>query len=296
MNTQARTIGHSFAAFAGDIKLAHSIFALPFAASAFVIGHLPLPTIGQTVSLLLAMVSARSFAMGMNRYIDRNIDAENPRTTQRGIPSQKLSERAALGWCGLSAVCLLLAAFTLSKMAGILSVPLLFVLAFYSYWKRFSWLAHWYLGLCLGFAPVAVCIAIKGSAPLAVTLLGIAITMWTAGFDILYSLQDIAFDRGKGLRSIPSRFGPAPAILVSRSCFITMITLLLWVGHFASRGAIYYAGVLAIALILFYEQYLIRDAKLTGKSKNISAAFFNANAYVSVAFFAAVVADYWIGL
>jgi 4-hydroxybenzoate polyprenyltransferase len=277
--------------FFSDIKFTHSIFALPFAASALVIAGIGLPSSQQTLLLLLAMVSARSFAMGMNRYIDRHLDRQNPRTENRAIPSGKLNPRMgfaiSLGWGAL----LVAAAFLLSNLAGYLSFPLLLVLAFYPYWKRFSWFTHWYLGMCLGFAPVAVCIALTGAAPAAIVALGIGVTMWTAGFDILYALQDLKTDKAQGIYSIPARFGAKRAIAISRACFVVMIGMLFLVGVYANLGKIYAVGVAGIALLLAYEHYLIRDAQVDGTSKNLGMAFFNTNAYVSVAYLIVTVTD-----
>jgi 4-hydroxybenzoate polyprenyltransferase len=284
----------SFTAFAADIKIAHSIFALPFAASAFIIGGLPIPTAPQVLLLLGCMVSARSFAMGMNRFLDRKIDAENPRTVRRKIPAGELSPQAGLAWSLAWALLFVALAAALSPLAGWCAVPMLVVLMSYSFMKRLTWLTHWYLGACLGLAPVAVAIAITGGAPAAVFLVGISVCLWTAGFDILYSLQDLAFDRDKGLRSVPGAFGPAASLWISRACFVVMTALLALAGILAARQTLYFVGVAVVAAILAYEQWLVRDARHTGSSTNINVAFFNANAYVSVVFFAFCMLDLWL--
>ena len=223
--------------------------------------------------------------MGMNRYLDRKIDAANPRTQMRAIPSGALPELAGLFWSLAAGVVFVGAAFSLSLLAGILSVPLLFLLMTYSLLKRFTWLTHWYLGICLGFAPVGVSVALTGSVDSSVLLLALAVAQWTAGFDILYSLQDRDFDMVTGLRSVPVQFGPLVSLWISRACFVAMILLLALVGWVAGLGPIYFAGVTLVAALLIYEQYLVRDVKKYGTSKNINAAFFNLNAYVSVLFF-----------
>jgi len=284
-------LANSFVAFTKDIKLAHSVFALPFAASAVIIGGLQMPSAQQVFWLVLAMVGARSFAMGFNRFIDRDYDRENPRTQVRGIPSGKISSGLMLGWTCAWGLLLVFASFQLNLYVGLLSLPLLAVLGFYSYWKRFSWFTHWYLGICLGLAPIAVCLALTGTVPLAVFCVGAAVALWTAGFDILYALQDVAFDRAQNLASIPARFGPRRALQISRACFAAMFLLLTAAGWLAAMGVIYFVGVGAIGVILAYEHYLVRDAQHGGKSANLNAAFFTANAYVSIVFFAISVTD-----
>jgi 4-hydroxybenzoate polyprenyltransferase len=284
-------VWRSLALFAADIKIAHSVFALPFAASAFVIGALPLPTARQTALLLVCMVCARSFAMGMNRYLDRAIDAENPRTKMRKIPVGALTPSAGLTWSLAAGVAFAVAAAALSPLAGRLSVPLLLVLMTYSFWKRWSWLTHWYLGACLGLAPVAVAIALTGKASVPVLLVALAVCLWTAGFDILYSLQDLDFDRRQELKSVPARFGAARALWLSRASFAGMLGLLGVAGVLAGLGPVYYAGVTVVGAILTYEHVVVRDARHDGRSARINAAFFTANAYVSVVFLAMTCLD-----
>lgn len=286
-----QALGRSFAAFAADIKLAHSIFALPFAASAFILGHIAVPDLRQIALLLVCMVSARSFAMGMNRYLDRDIDSENPRTRIRKIPSGELQPAQGLAWSLAWGAVFVAAAFSLNRLAGYCSVPLLVILLSYSLMKRFTWLAHFYLGMCLGLAPIAVQIALQGAISLPVLLVGLAVTLWTAGFDILYSLQDMQFDKDKGLHSVPRYFGPRNSLYISRVSFAAMVVLLCIAGRFSGLGALYYFGVAVVGGILTFEHVMVRDARHDGRSAKINAAFFNANAYVSVAFFAFALAD-----
>jgi len=284
----------SIRAFAADIKIAHSIFALPFAMSAFVLGHLPLPSTKQVLLLLLCMISARSFAMGVNRVLDHRLDQANPRTRGRMIPRGKLSTRQGFAWSALAGVVFIAAAFTLSPVAGYSAPLLLAVLAMYTLMKRLTWLTHWYLGICLGLAPIAVSIALTGRAPLAVLLVGIGVCLWTAGFDILYALQDREFDQQHHLHSIPSRFGPATALWVSRCCFAAMSAALTLAGRWAGLGPLYYIGVAAVTALLVYEQILVRDAKINGTSPHLNLAFFNMNAYVSVVYFVFTALDAYL--
>lgn len=243
--------------------------------------------------LLGCMVSARSFAMGMNRFFDHRIDAINPRTSQRMIPKGSLSPSAGLGWSLFAGFVFVGFSFGLSPLAGMFRPAVLIILAGYPFMKKLTWLTHWYLGACLGFAPMAVAIALNGYCSLQTILLGLAVTFWTAGFDILYALQDLEFDRSHKLKSVPAMFGPAKALVFSRVCFSAMIALLASAGMLAEMGVLYFAGVGVVAGILIYEHILVRDADATGHSKHINAAFFNLNAYVSVLFLLFTCADYW---
>jgi 4-hydroxybenzoate polyprenyltransferase len=275
----------SFRPFAADIKLAHSIFALPFAMAAFPLGGLPVPTLRQLALVVLCMVGARTFAMGMNRVLDREVDATNPRTRGRGIPRGALTVGQGLAWSLAAAALFVVAASALSPLAGYCALPLLGVLLLYSLMKRLTWLTHWYLGFCLGLAPIGVQIALTGTASPAVLLLGVAVCFWTAGFDVLYALQDLEFDRVNGLYSVPRRFGPRRSLWISRASFALMVMALASAGVLAGAGRVYYGGVAAVAALLAYEHFLVRDACHDGKSRHLGVAFFNLNAYVSVVFF-----------
>jgi 4-hydroxybenzoate polyprenyltransferase len=241
------------------------------------------------------MVTARSFAMGMNRYLDHEIDARNPRTRLRKIPAGELAAHHGLGWSLAAAALFLAAAFALSPLAAFCAPFLLAILGAYSFLKRLTWATHWYLGLCLGLAPIAVEIALSGQVSLPVLAVGAAVALWTAGFDLLYALQDMDFDREAGLNSFPARFGPATTLRMSRWCFVLMIALLVSAGRLAGLHGLYFAGVAAVAAILGYEQWIVRDARVTGASTRLNVAFFNANAYVSVVFLAFVALDRFVG-
>lgn len=285
------TLSKSFGAFAADIKLSHSIFALPFVGTGLLMAGVNEMELSQLVLIILSMVSARSFAMGMNRYLDSDLDSDNSRTSMRAIPSGRLNRRTCLAWSLAFAVIFIVAANSLSSLAGLLAFPLLIVLSFYSFMKRISWMTHWYLGVCLGLAPIAAQIAIKDTVTLPVLLTGGAVALWTAGFDLLYSLQDRVFDVERGLQSVPAKFGPKAALGLSIASFVGMIVLLSLAGHYATVGRWYWGGLSFVGLILCYEHWLVRDAWHHGVSKNISAAFFNVNALVSVAFFVCAVMD-----
>ncbi len=287
--------GRSLRHFAADIKVAHSIFALPFAMAAFIVGKIPLPSAEQVALLLICMVTARSFAMGMNRFLDHKIDALNPRTEMRRIPSGAMTPRQGLLWSLVAAVIFVFCAAKLSALAGICAGPLLVILMSYSLMKKVSWVTHWYLGACLGLAPIAVQIALTGVVTIPVLLLGSAVALWTGGFDILYSLQDMDFDRSKGLHSVPGRFGPSASLWLSRLSFVGTVALLGIAGILAGRGSLFGVGVALVAVILTTEHWLVRGASRDGRSQHINVAFFNLNAYVSVVFFVFAELDYLFG-
>lgn len=294
--THLSSRGMGIKAFFTDIKISHSLFALPFAASSFFISDLPLPGLLQGLYLLIAIVAARSFAMGANRYIDAPIDALNPRTKDRAIPAGKLELRDARMILLFFSCLFIFVSFNLSPLAGWLSFPVLLILAFYGRMKKISSLTHLYLGLCLGLSPIAVGVAISGTITLELLLLSLAVMAWTAGFDILYALQDISFDRSMQLKSIPAVFGVKNSLLMSRLLFILMIALLVAIGLDQKLGMIYFSGVLIVASILLFEHFLVRSSSDTHLSPRINLAFFNANAMVSVIYFVAVWLDHIIPL
>lgn len=271
--------------FCKEIKVAHSIFALPFVATGILLSK---PLYIQSINLLkvlICMVSARTFAMGMNRVIDWRIDKMNQRTKQRKIATGELPPLKGFLFSFFAGFVFILTAFTLSIKIGLLSMPLLGILAFYSYTKRFTFLSHAYLGLCLGLSPIAASLVLNDHVNTSVIWLGVAVMFWTTGFDILYATQDEIFDRDKKLFSIPAKFGIKKAVLLSRLSFILMIISLLTSGVLSQTGIMYYVGTFVVACILFYEQWLVKDLVTQGKSDNLNVAFFNMNAWVSVIFY-----------
>jgi 4-hydroxybenzoate polyprenyltransferase len=271
--------------FARDIKLSHSIFAMPFVGVALSLTGVDGVSGLQLCKVIFCMILARSFAMGMNRYLDRDIDAANQRTRVRALPAGDASPRIYLTITMFFGLGFIAASFTLSDLAGWLSPLLLAVLAFYSLMKKISWLTHWYLGVCLGLAPIAAEIALFNRVSMDVVLVGLAVTFWTAGFDLLYSLQDQEFDRAQGLYSAPSKLGHKAAIRLSRLSFLFMIFALISAGILSIAGMWWYIGVILVGGILIAEHWVIRDAMHTGHSNKINVAFFNLNAAVSVIFF-----------
>ncbi len=263
------------------IKFSHSVFALPFAFTGAILAASGLPSLNQLLWITLAMVGARSGAMGLNRIIDRKIDASNPRTANREIPSGKIMVRDAVIFTLISFTLLVFAAYKLNPLCLKLSPAAIAVLIFYSYTKRFTWMSHFILGVAISAAPLGAWIAIRGTFDLQIMPLSIAVVFWLAGFDILYALQDIEFDKNYGLHSIPQRFGLKKALMFSRF-FHFMTWLLLGINGFIfSLNVMYWTGMLLIAGLLIYEHSLVRHDDLS----KLNIAFFNINGYISIAVF-----------
>jgi len=272
------------------IKFSHTVFAFPFALMGVVLASLAsgtMPAASQVLWICLAMVGARTGAMGLNRIVDARIDAANPRTAERHLPAGRVDMKEAwLLVLGAFAL-LLLAAWQLNPLCLKLAPVAIFFLALYSYCKRFTFLAHIVLGLCLAAAPVGAWIALRGDVGWPVIVLGFAVLFWVAGFDIFYALQDYEFDRDKGLFSIPSRFGVERSFQVARLFHLVMVCLLLTLVFSKGLGVIYLLGVLVVSGLLIYEHMLVRPDDLS----RLDAAFFNMNGYISVTIFLFTLAD-----
>jgi 4-hydroxybenzoate polyprenyltransferase len=272
------------------IKFSHTVFAFPFALMGVVLASLEsgaAPTPGQIGWICVAMVGARSGAMGLNRIIDARIDAENPRTAVRHIPAGKVSLAEAWAFVLVSFAVLLLAAWMLNPLCFYLAPVAVFFLVLYSFCKRFTSLAHLVLGICLAAAPIGAWIALRGDVGWPVVALGLAVLFWVAGFDIFYALQDLEFDRQKGLHSIPARLGSARAILVAKIFHGLMIALLAVIPLGVPLGWIYYLGLAVISGLIAYEHQLVKPGDLS----RLDAAFFNMNGYISVTIFLFTLAD-----
>ena len=278
-------------ALLGDIKIAHSIFALPFAACGLILSMAHMPTMNDLGLFLGCMVMARSFAMAMNRYLDRDIDAENHRTTSRAIPAGRISGLNTLVWAMVFALVFVLCSFAIRPAVGWLSLPLLFILGSYSQLKRFTWVTHWFLGACLGLAPLGAAMAFGDVVGTSIFVLSAGVMLWTAGFDLLYSTQDVGFDRANGLHSFPARFGVRAAVLVSRLCFFSMLVCLGLLGVIWKAGLFYWIGFMTVALLLCWQHWLVRDLEEGRPSAGMAKAFFVSNCYVSVAFYLGVQID-----
>lgn len=276
------------------VTLSHTIFALPFAASAVVLAlgrpHVALSPL-RALAMLAAMVFARTAAMAFNRYVDRDIDAQNPRTRNRELPRGEVSPKTALLVTLLSSALFWAVAATLGPWPAMLAPAVLVVLLGYSLTKRFTWGAHLVLGLALALAPGGAWIAMGAAPePSILALMGGVLT-WVAGFDVLYSLQDEAFDRERGLHSIPARFGTWGAVVISAALHVLTLAGFVACGVGLHRGAPYFVGVAIVGALLAYEHAIVGPGRL----ERINRAFFDINGYVSCAFFLLTVLDAWLG-
>jgi 4-hydroxybenzoate polyprenyltransferase len=269
------------------VKLSHSLFALPFALSGMALaaaGHGV--TASQVLWIVVAMIGARNAAMGFNRLADHDIDRRNPRTASRELPKGALSRTAVWAFTIALAALFAFAAFRLGPLTGALSPLALAIIFGYSYTKRFTWASHLVLGLALAMAPVGGWLAVRGSFAVAPWLLGAAVLLWVAGFDVVYSCQDVDFDRREGLRSIPARFGIARALLLARLLHAGAFAALAAVGVAADLHPVYWVGLGVIGMVLVWEHRLVRADDLS----KLGVAFFNMNGIISVAYFVVVVA------
>ncbi len=273
------------------IKFSHTLFALPFALLSAVLAARGIPEWSTLLKILLAMVGARSAAMAHNRLVDRELDAANPRTASRALPAGALSPAFVRIFLVASATLFVAAAASLNRLTLLLSPVALALLFLYSYTKRFTWASHLVLGLCLSLAPAGAWIAVRGRLDLEPVLLGFAVLFWTAGFDVIYSLQDEEHDRSAGLRSIPARWGAAAALRISALLHAAMIPLLIAVWRLSGGGALFAAGIVVTAGALVYQHAIVRPGDLS----RINAAFFMANGVVSVALAAFGIADVLLG-
>ena len=270
------------------IKFSHSVFALPFALSGAVLAAREAGIAAtQILWIMIAMVGARSAAMGFNRLADRGADGANPRTKNRELPRGAVSVRAVTLFVLLSAAVLMVAAYQLNPLCFYLAPPVLGVLLFYSYTKRFTWMSHLFLGLCLGGAPLGAWIAVTGRFDLPPVVLGLAVLNWVAGFDILYACQDRDFDRGHGLHSIPARFGLYTSLIIARFLHLASVLLLVWVGLLLGLHLVYFLGVVCVAALLIYEHIIVKPADLS----RLGMAFLTMNSAVSVVYFCFTLAD-----
>ncbi len=261
------------------IKFEHTLFALPFAFLGAVMAANGLPTWRQILWITVAMVGARSAAMTFNRIADREIDAKNPRTANRELPSGKLSVEFAWIFLFVSIGVFLLAAYSLNWLTFVLSPVALISILGYSYAKRFTAFAHLLLGWALAISPTAAWIAVRGAIDSEVpVLLSLFVLMWTAGFDVMYACQDYEFDKKSGLRSIPARFGIARSLWIARLFHFQAFIVLLLLYLVSGLGIIALIGVGAVALLLVYQHTLVKPTDLS----RMNAAFFTTNAFVSI--------------
>lgn len=269
----------------------HSIFALPFLLSAMIVASkLKYDSVWFGFSALIlgiiCAVSARNFAMATNRLMDEDIDKDNPRCKDRPNISGRIGKMSVWGFILVNALVFIVCSYFINPLAFYLSFPVLFLLAFYSAFKRFSSLAHLVLGFCLGLAPVAGSIIVLGEIHLFSVILCLGVTFWTAGFDLLYSLQDMEYDKKVGLHSVPAKFGASATLFISAFChFLATLFWLLFV-WVAPLGGLAFFGVLICGAILMAEHLIVRK-----NFAHIDRAFFTLNGYLSVVFFIFVLVD-----
>ena len=268
------------------VMFEHSIFSLPFIFIAMVVAADGWFGSGLLVLGVLAALSARNFAMGVNRYADRDIDAKNPRTANRPNVDGRIDKVSMLLFIGVNAFVFIAVAYMINSLAFGLSVPILIVLGSYSYFKRFSSLAHVILGISLGLAPIAGVVAVSATIPLWSILLSLGVIFWVAGFDLLYSLQDMDFDKEEGLHSIPSKYGAEATLFIS--ALFHALTVLFWLLFVWAAGLGLFAYIAAIGsgFVLYYEQTLVRK-----DFTQIDRAFFTVNGYLGIAFFILIIID-----
>ena len=299
------------------IRFSHTLFALPFALVAALLAW-SLPPVGADAStevsplayfrwqelagVLLCMVTARSAAMAFNRLVDRDVDADNPRTASRHLPAGSVSVQTVIGFLVVMSASFVAATllFLPNRWPLYLSIPVLAFVCFYSYTKRFTFGSHFFLGASLLLAPVCTWIALRGEAlvdqPLDLVpsaILGLVVMAWVAGFDIIYACQDFEFDRRRGLRSVPSRFGIPNALRIAAGCHALTVAALIALPLAAPQTGlawIYYVGVGLITLLLIYEHSIVRPDDLT----RVNLAFFNVNIIISLGLFAVVALDIFL--
>jgi 4-hydroxybenzoate polyprenyltransferase len=263
------------------IKFSHSVFALPFAFSSAVLAAGSGISWREVAWILVAMVGARSAAMGFNRLADQSLDARNPRTAGRELPRGVLSRGEVWLFVIASAATLVVAAAMLNPLCLVLSPVALLVIFGYSYTKRFTALSHVFLGLALALAPIGAWLAIRGRVEAPPVVLGLAVLFWVAGFDTIYACQDEAFDRAEGLHSLPARLGTRRALVLARLFHVVAVALLAGLYALVPMHPFYLVGVSAVAGLLVYEHSLVRADDLS----RIDAAFFTVNGWISLGYF-----------
>jgi 4-hydroxybenzoate polyprenyltransferase len=273
--------------FSSLVKFEHTIFALPFAYVGAFLAVDGVPSAADLVWITVAMVGARSFAMALNRLIDAGIDARNPRTASRELPRGALLPWQVVVFALASLAIFLVAVYQLAPIVGVLwPIPVAgFVI--YPYLKRVTWLCHFWLGAVDGLAPIGAWAAVTNELPWQAWLLGGAVTLWIAGFDVLYALFDLEIDRAQGLQSLPVRFGVDVSFTVARLCHVGTVLLLVLAGLGLPVGVLYWIGVAAVGVLLAYEHSLVSPRDW----RRLDTAFFTMNGVISLTFFAFVLAD-----
>jgi 4-hydroxybenzoate polyprenyltransferase len=273
--------------FASLVKFEHTVFALPFAFCGAILARGAVPSAVRLGWITLAMVGARSLAMALNRLIDAEIDARNPRTARRELPAGLLTRAQVTVFTVASLAVFLVSVWQLPGVTHVLWPIPVAAFVIYPYTKRFTWLCHFVLGAAIGLSPVGGWVAVTGRVDWPPFLLMAAVALWIGGFDVIYGTMDIAVDRAQGLRSLPSTFGIGPALAVTRAGHLAAVLLLLGLGLHLGVGAVYYLGLALVAALLGYENAIVHADDLT----RVNTAFFTVNGVLSIVYLAAVLAD-----
>jgi 4-hydroxybenzoate polyprenyltransferase len=274
-----------------SIRFEHSIFALPFAYLGMVLAADGLPTLWQFVWITVAMVAARTLAMSVNRLLDREMDALNPRTRMRALPAGLLRPGEMSAMALVSLAVFFFAAAMLNTLALMLAPVAALIVVAYSYAKRFTWLGHFWLGFADGIAPAGGWIAVSGTLPWEAVLLALAVTTWVAGFDLIYQCMDREFDIAHGLQTIPAKFGIAASLRWAKAMHLITIGSLVALGVWMGLAWPYYIGVAIAAILLAYEHGLVKPNDLS----KVGVAFFNINGYIAVSVFVFTAAAVFMG-
>jgi 4-hydroxybenzoate polyprenyltransferase len=283
-----RKIIERIVTFGRMIRFSHTLFAMPFALTSVVlVSFSEKVTLSKLLWIIVAMVGARSAAMGFNRIADHEYDAKNPRTKNREIPTRQISIREASLFVLGSSLLLVFAAHELNPLCFYLSPVALAVVFFYSYTKRFTWLSHIFLGLGMGLAPVGAWLGIAGRFSVVPILLGLTVVAWGAGFDIIYSCQDLDYDDEINLYSMPRSLGVKRALWISSLLHFISFVLLLSMKFILPLGDVYLVGIALVGLMLVYQHRIVKPDDLS----KINFAFFNLNAYLSVGLFLFTLVD-----
>lgn len=262
------------------IRFEHTLFALPFAYLGMILAERGFPTLSQFLWITVAMVGARSMAMSVNRLADYRIDQRNPRTANWPLPSGKISFQAVILFAVFSFVVFLIAVYQLAPLCRLLWPVIILPMIIYPFTKRFTYLSHFLLGLCLGLAPLGAYVAITDRIPeLPIIVLGLAVLFWTAGFDIIYSCQDYDFDTREGLRSIPIVLGIEKGLQMTKILHLTTVFLLFLVGLLMRLNLFYFLGIILTSLFLWYENRIVKPSDLS----KVNLSFFAMNGLVSIA-------------
>ncbi len=269
------------------IKFSHTVFALPFAFIGAILAKKQIPSFHKILWIIIAMVGARSGAMGFNRLCDYKYDKENQRTKNWPVSKGEISLVFLIFFIIFSYLIFIFASYKLNKLCFKLSFPVIFILSFYSLTKRFTEFSHLFLGFAIGLAPVGAWIAVKGEVNWQPFLYSIIVMFWIAGFDIFYSLQDIEFDRKKGLFSIPAKYGVKKALKLAKIFHSIMFICLIYTIPIFHLGIVYTTGVIITGIFLVYEHSLVKENDFS----KIDKAFFNSNGYISISLFIATLID-----